>query len=1120
MKISSKRFLSLLMVLALVLCWSPPALAADNFTAELQQQEHRLTITGTTTPDTAVTLLVTGLDDGDKKYSDQTKSGGDGAYAFSFVMDEGGYRATVTSNGIHIQQDFAVGNYRSAAVTVRVEGSAETLLPRTEVPISDGETTLLEAVLKAFNEKDVPYEMQGDMIHAIRGETGWQWLLNSRGGMAVPGTRLHDGDEIVLVDDLIWDPTITRLTVTPASIAVGAQFTVTLEKLDGTSASPVPGQPVVFNSEIKTTDSAGQTSFTPGNQGSFSVTCEPTTGSLIRPVPVKITVSGSGGSNPGTDPVGSSITVKMRIEGYRDTIMDGYVTFNPEDYKGEEGKYRFTGPDGVEYVNDRATVLLATVMAWNQNGIRDNSVGYQDNYVARMAGEEEFDFESGHPTCGWLVRVNNKLINEGVGVWPVRDGDKIEWYYGDVNSYFGSMEVTPTSLKTGEQLKVKVFGRSNGGMSMSNTSRKEPMEEAAVYVGSEEYTTGANGEVEITMKNPGTFEVYAVKLDKDASSGGCYFPLMSRTEKVRVKVTGESIETVVPVPEDPADAARIIKEVLDNPEADGNLVAETVKAAAISLANSLAKVQTAADAAALLDNTAAVTGLLDQAAGRITGDQAAATFAGSCLQITGVLAGLAPQISGAESKATLARAAVETIEAVAGILDRISDKAGLQETVDGLLDDAAPILASLQDQDAAAVQNSVLSLARQAARCLVQETLGADRLTMQDVELQAALDPGQAGELAGYAVQTVAGLEEKLGQMDLGQDLKLARQAVITIPGQGEKAVQVTLPAGTMDEVAAGGADSLAINTPEATFNLPPGAFGQASQDKDITLSAALVDPADLNNPAVPPGSIVVDLNAAAAGEAIIAFSAPLEVSLPYPGTPTAVTVYRIKADGSLEPMGGTYDSISGRVTFRTGHFSKYFAKETEKTVEIQNQFTDLENYAWAREAIEALAGQGIISGKGNGIFDPGADVTRAEFASLITRVLDQKAPQNTDLPFKDVSQDSWYHDAVAAAYAGGLVGGVSQDRFNPGNSISREEMAVIIARVLEQKGHAGGRAEDLAGFKDRDRIAAWAQDGAALAAQEGIITGVGDGRFTPADNTNRAQAAVMLYRLYGILQQ
>ncbi len=101
-------------------------------------------------------------------------------------------------------------------------------------------------------------------------------------------------------------------------------------------------------------------------------------------------------------------------------------------------------------------------------------------------------------------------------------------------------------------------------------------------------------------------------------------------------------------------------------------------------------------------------------------------------------------------------------------------------------------------------------------------------------------------------------------------------------------------------------------------------------------------------------------------------------------------------------------------------------------------------------------------------------------------------------------------------AYASGLISGRSADEFDPAGNITRQEMAAIIAKALEKKGYLPAQAGQLDPFSDRGEIAEWAQTSAAMAIREGIISGMGDGRFAPAENATRAQAAVMLHRLYG----
>jgi hypothetical protein len=158
-----KYILPVLLILALLCGLAPPAPAAEPLTAVVDVAGSHITVTGTTTPDTYVTLLVTRFTDGDKSYMDQTRSGEDGSYSFSFQLPENAYRASVTSNGIGVQKDFSVGDAKAATVTVRVEGAAETLLPQTEVGILEGETTLLETVQRALGDNGVEYQMAGGL---------------------------------------------------------------------------------------------------------------------------------------------------------------------------------------------------------------------------------------------------------------------------------------------------------------------------------------------------------------------------------------------------------------------------------------------------------------------------------------------------------------------------------------------------------------------------------------------------------------------------------------------------------------------------------------------------------------------------------------------------------------------------------------------------------------------------------------------------------------------------------------------------------------------------------------------------------------------------------------------
>ncbi|SFD50648.1 S-layer homology domain-containing protein [Paenibacillus catalpae] len=176
--------------------------------------------------------------------------------------------------------------------------------------------------------------------------------------------------------------------------------------------------------------------------------------------------------------------------------------------------------------------------------------------------------------------------------------------------------------------------------------------------------------------------------------------------------------------------------------------------------------------------------------------------------------------------------------------------------------------------------------------------------------------------------------------------------------------------------------------------------------------------------------------------------------------------------------------------------------------------FSDLLGYSWAEEAIHALARQGIIKGTSSTTFEPSRSVTRAEFITLLVRAMGLKA-QVTD-NFADVPANAYYYEALGIVKQLGIALGSGENKFHPNATISRQDMMVLAARVLEVTNDEPleGNAADLSGFIDKDRIADYAAESLAALVKKGIVTGSGNGRINPQGTTTRAEAAVIIYRI------
>jgi YVTN family beta-propeller protein len=186
--------------------------------------------------------------------------------------------------------------------------------------------------------------------------------------------------------------------------------------------------------------------------------------------------------------------------------------------------------------------------------------------------------------------------------------------------------------------------------------------------------------------------------------------------------------------------------------------------------------------------------------------------------------------------------------------------------------------------------------------------------------------------------------------------------------------------------------------------------------------------------------------------------------------------------------------------------------------------FADLSGH-WAKADVELLASKLIVNGVADNSFAPDAEITRAEFAALLVRALGLSTDLSTNQSgFADVAADAWYAPVIQAALNTGLVSGIAQDRFAPNERITREQMAVMIAKAITVTGQqaeaaasqgkaAGDEDQRLAKFADRASLSTWAQTAVAQTADADIITGMGGGIFAPSEYATRAQAAVMLKR-------
>ena len=147
--------------------------------------------------------------------------------------------------------------------------------------------------------------------------------------------------------------------------------------------------------------------------------------------------------------------------------------------------------------------------------------------------------------------------------------------------------------------------------------------------------------------------------------------------------------------------------------------------------------------------------------------------------------------------------------------------------------------------------------------------------------------------------------------------------------------------------------------------------------------------------------------------------------------------------DGTVRPNGSISRAEVATVLFR-------LLKDDVRTQNLtkDNAYSDVSDTAWYAAAVSTLSKMGVISGYPDGTFRPNAPITRAEFAAMIAR-FDETA-KSADTPFTDIS-GHWAENAIGKAYGNGWIKGSSKTVFCPESNLTRAETATLLNRVLHR---------------------------------------------------------------------
>ncbi|MDH6064502.1 DUF1565 domain-containing protein [Umezakia ovalisporum] len=175
-----------------------------------------------------------------------------------------------------------------------------------------------------------------------------------------------------------------------------------------------------------------------------------------------------------------------------------------------------------------------------------------------------------------------------------------------------------------------------------------------------------------------------------------------------------------------------------------------------------------------------------------------------------------------------------------------------------------------------------------------------------------------------------------------------------------------------------------------------------------------------------------------------------------------------------------------------------------------QNTFADVPEGYWAKAYIEALAAQNIIAGFPDSSFKPNDPVTRAQFATIVTKAFTPPI-KRAEINFKDVASNFWAYGAIQSAYRSQFLAGYPDGRFQPQQQIPRVQALVSLANGL---GLTANNQNVISVYSDAAQIPNYAVSPVAAATTQKLVINYPTAtQLNPNRPATRAEIAAFVYQ-------